>query len=112
MTTTTKSIPPACEPYSRRKSCRTVPNGKGRHRQPRHVRRGRTAWRLDEIPEQYGGFGRKDFRYNIILAEEAAHGYMLEYPIARAFIDSRVSRIYAGSNEIMKEIIGRPLDLS
>ena len=39
------------------------------------------------------------------------YGYMLEYPIARAFIDSRVTRIYAGTNEIMKEIIGRSLGL-
>ena len=39
------------------------------------------------------------------------YGYMLEYPIARAFIDSRVSRIYAGTNEIMKEIVGRSLGL-
>jgi acyl-CoA dehydrogenase len=37
------------------------------------------------------------------------YGYMTEYPIARAFVDSRVSRIYGGSNEIMKEIIGRSL---
>ncbi len=39
------------------------------------------------------------------------YGYMLEYPIARSFVDSRVSRIYAGTNEIMKEIIGRSLGL-
>jgi alkylation response protein AidB-like acyl-CoA dehydrogenase len=37
------------------------------------------------------------------------YGYMLEYPIARLFADARVSRIYAGSNEIMKEIVGRSL---
>src|SRR5215213_10253236 len=37
------------------------------------------------------------------------YGYMLEYPIARLYADARVSRIYAGSNEIMKEIIGRSL---
>jgi len=37
------------------------------------------------------------------------YGYMWEYPIARAFADARVHRIYAGSNEIMKEIIGRSL---
>lgn len=34
------------------------------------------------------------------------YGYMTEYPIARLWADSRVQRIYAGSNEIMKEIIG------
>jgi alkylation response protein AidB-like acyl-CoA dehydrogenase len=39
------------------------------------------------------------------------YGYMLEYPIGRAFVDARVSRIYAGTNEIMKEIIGRSLGL-
>jgi len=37
------------------------------------------------------------------------YGYMWEYPIARAFADARVHRIYAGSNEIMREIIGRSL---
>ncbi|MFQ5435140.1 MAG: acyl-CoA dehydrogenase family protein [Anaerolineae bacterium] len=35
------------------------------------------------------------------------YGYMLEYPIARAYLDSRSSRIYGGTNEIMKEVIGR-----
>jgi alkylation response protein AidB-like acyl-CoA dehydrogenase len=39
------------------------------------------------------------------------YGYMLDYPIARAWADSRVSRIYGGSTEIMKEIIGRSLEL-
>ena len=37
------------------------------------------------------------------------YGYMLEYPIARAFVDNRASRIYGGTNEIMKELIGRTL---
>jgi alkylation response protein AidB-like acyl-CoA dehydrogenase len=37
------------------------------------------------------------------------NGYMLEYPIARAYIDSRANRIYAGSNEIMKELIARAM---
>ena len=37
------------------------------------------------------------------------YGYMQEYPIARAFIDSRIQRIYGGTNEIMKEIISRNL---
>jgi len=37
------------------------------------------------------------------------YGYILEYPIARAYLDSRVQTIYGGTNEIMKEIIGRSL---
>ncbi len=40
------------------------------------------------------------------------YGYMLEYPIAQAYIDSRISRIYGGTNEIMREIIGRSLNLN
>ena len=36
-------------------------------------------------------------------------GYMLEYPIARAYLDARVQTIYGGTTEIMKEIIGRGL---
>jgi alkylation response protein AidB-like acyl-CoA dehydrogenase len=37
------------------------------------------------------------------------YGYMLEYPVARAWADARVARIYGGTNEIMKEIVGRSL---
>lgn len=37
------------------------------------------------------------------------YGYMMEYPIAKAYIDSRAQKIYGGSNEIMKEIIGRAM---
>jgi long-chain-acyl-CoA dehydrogenase len=39
------------------------------------------------------------------------YGYMSEYPIAKARLDSRVQTIYGGTTEIMKEIIGRSLDL-
>ena len=39
------------------------------------------------------------------------YGYMLEYPIARAYADARITRIYAGTTEIMKEIIGRSMGL-
>lgn len=35
------------------------------------------------------------------------HGYMAEYPIARAHVDARIERIYAGTSEIMKEVIAR-----
>lgn len=37
------------------------------------------------------------------------YGYMREYPIARAFVDARIQPIYGGTNEIMKEIIGRDI---
>jgi acyl-CoA dehydrogenase len=37
------------------------------------------------------------------------YGYMMEYPITRMWADSRVQRIYAGTNEIMKELIARAL---
>ncbi|MFC7450111.1 MULTISPECIES: acyl-CoA dehydrogenase family protein [Rhodococcus] len=40
------------------------------------------------------------------------YGYMREYPIAKAYMDSRVQTIYGGTTEIMKEIIGRGLNLS
>ncbi len=39
------------------------------------------------------------------------YGYMLEYPIARAFTDARVTRIYGGTTEIMKDVIGKSLGL-
>ena len=47
---------------------------------------------LDECVQLHGGYG-----------------YMWEYPVARAWADARVQRIYAGTNEIMKEIIARAL---
>jgi acyl-CoA dehydrogenase len=36
---------------------------------------------------------------------------MLEYPIARDYADARISRIYGGTTEIMKEVIGRAMGL-
>jgi alkylation response protein AidB-like acyl-CoA dehydrogenase len=39
------------------------------------------------------------------------YGYMAEYEVARAWADARVTRIWAGSNEIMKELVGRSLGL-
>ena len=39
------------------------------------------------------------------------YGYLREFPIARAFLDSRVQTIYGGTTEIMKEIVGRSLGL-
>jgi long-chain-acyl-CoA dehydrogenase len=39
------------------------------------------------------------------------YGYMREYPVSRAFVDARVQTIYGGTNEIMRELIGRSLGL-
>ncbi len=50
---------------------------------------------MDECVQLFGGYG-----------------YMLDYPIARAFVDARVQRIYGGTNEIMKEVIARAMGLS
>jgi alkylation response protein AidB-like acyl-CoA dehydrogenase len=38
------------------------------------------------------------------------YGYMREYPIARAYVDARIARVYGGTTEIMKEIIARSLE--
>ncbi|WP_354700673.1 Acyl-CoA dehydrogenase [Paraconexibacter sp. AEG42_29] len=39
------------------------------------------------------------------------YGYTMEYPIGKAWVDARIGRIYAGTNEIMKELIGRTMGL-
>ena len=54
---------------------------------------GELQWRIaDECLQFYGGAG-----------------YMLEYPIAHAFIDSRIRKIAGGSSEVMREIISRKI---
>ena len=47
---------------------------------------------LDEMVQLHGGYG-----------------YMLEYPIARSFVDMRVTRIYGGTSEVMRDLISRSL---
>ncbi len=39
------------------------------------------------------------------------YGYMTDNPISRAYVDARITRIYGGTNEIMREIVGRSLDI-
>ncbi len=39
------------------------------------------------------------------------YGYMMEYPVAKFYIDTRVQTIYGGTNEVMKEIISRRMEL-
>ena len=48
---------------------------------------------------------------DLCLQLHGGYGYMLEYPLARAYADARVTRIYGGANEIMLEIVGRSLGL-
>ena len=48
---------------------------------------------------------------DICVQLHGGYGYMTEYPVARAFADARITRIYGGTTEIMKEIIGRSLGL-
>ena len=43
------------------------------------------------------------------LQMHGGYGYMMEFPVARAYLDTRVQTIYGGSTEIMKEIVGRNL---
>jgi acyl-CoA dehydrogenase len=52
-----------------------------------------TTWKcIDEMVQLHGGYG-----------------YMLEYPIARAFTDMRVTRIFGGTSEVLRELIARKL---
>ncbi|MDT4863812.1 Acyl-CoA dehydrogenase [compost metagenome] len=52
-----------------------------------------TLWKcIDDMVQLHGGYG-----------------YMLEYPIARAFVDMRVARIYGGTSEVMRDLISRKL---
>lgn len=37
------------------------------------------------------------------------YGYTLEYPISRFYVDARIQTIYAGTSEIMKEVIARDM---
>ncbi|AYC32754.1 acyl-CoA dehydrogenase [Pseudomonas cavernae] len=52
-----------------------------------------TLWKcIDDMVQLHGGYG-----------------YMLEYPIARAFVDMRVTRIFGGTSEVLRELIARQL---
>lgn len=67
------------------------------------------AGRLDEVTAAMAKYWLTDCQCRVAdkcLQLFGGYGYMTEYPIARIWADSRVQRIYAGSNEIMKEIIG------
>jgi len=66
------------------------------------------AGQLDDITAAMAKYWLTDSQCRIVdecLQLHGGYGYMTEYPIARMWTDSRVQRIYAGSNEIMKELI-------
>ena len=67
------------------------------------------AGRLDPVTAAMAKFWLTDCQCRIIdecVQLHGGYGYSTEYPIARMWADSRVERIYAGANEIMKEVIG------
>jgi len=52
-----------------------------------------TLWKcIDEMVQLHGGYG-----------------YMLEYPIARAFTDYRITRVFGGTSEVQRDLIARKL---
>jgi acyl-CoA dehydrogenase len=66
------------------------------------------AGQLDDITAAMAKYWLTDWQCRVVDACVQLHGgygYMTEYPIARMWTDSRVQRIYAGTNEIMKELI-------
>jgi len=66
------------------------------------------AGQLDDATAAMAKYWLTDCQCRVVdecLQLHGGYGYMAEYPIARMWTDSRVQRIYAGSNEIMKELI-------
>jgi len=65
--------------------------------------------KLDPVTAAMAKYWCTDCEFRVIdecVQLHGGYGYMEEYPIARMWADSRVERIYAGTNEIMKEVIG------
>jgi len=70
--------------------------------------------KLDTATASMAKYWTSDLENKIIdecLQLHGGYGFMWEFPIARAYVDARVARIYGGTNEIMKEVISRSLGL-
>lgn len=70
------------------------------------------AGQLDTATASVAKFWCTEMQFNVLdncLQLFGGYGYMREYPIARAWVDARVQRIYGGTTEIMKEIVARDL---
>ncbi|MBA3902694.1 MAG: acyl-CoA dehydrogenase [Rhodocyclaceae bacterium] len=68
--------------------------------------------KLDAVDAAMAKYWTTDLQCKVIdacLQLFGGYGFMWEYPIARAYADARVARIYGGTNEIMKELISRTL---
>ena len=73
------------------------------------------AEKLDTATASMAKYWVSDLQCKVIdecVQLHGGYGYMLEYPIARAYVDARVQRIYGGTNEIMKEVITRSMGLA
>jgi acyl-CoA dehydrogenase len=73
----------------------------------RHIRR-----ELDTSAASVAKFWTTEMQFSVLdrcVQLFGGYGYMTEYPIARAWADARVQRIYGGTTEIMKEIVARHL---
>jgi alkylation response protein AidB-like acyl-CoA dehydrogenase len=73
------------------------------------------AGKLDTATASMAKYWTSDLQCKVIdecVQLHGGYGYMWEYPIARAFADARVQRIYGGTNEIMKEVISRSMGLA
>jgi len=73
----------------------------------RHINGG-----LDPVTASMAKYWLSDLQGKVVdecLQLHGGYGYMNEYPIARMYRDARVQRIYGGTNEIMKLLIGRSL---
>jgi acyl-CoA dehydrogenase len=67
------------------------------------------AGKLDDVTAAMAKYWLTDCQCRVVdecVQLHGGYGYSTEYPIARMWADSRVQRIYAGTNEIMKEVIG------
>ena len=70
--------------------------------------------RLDTATASMAKYWCSDLQCKVVdecVQLHGGYGYMWEYPIARAWADARVQRIYGGTNEIMKEVITRSIGL-
>jgi acyl-CoA dehydrogenase len=70
------------------------------------------AGQLDSVTAAMAKYWLTECQCRVIdecLQLHGGYGYMTEYPIARMWADSRVQRVYGGTNEIMKELIGHSL---